>query len=128
MGKIENNPYFKGPSRERIEKAIVGMSLEERFDKAIENNVLWLVKQCLNDGVGPTVDDNTAIIRACQYGFVDIVKLLLYDSRILLDDDRAITYALFHASKYGNIEIIKEFLKHERFLELLSFSLKYHKK
>ena len=36
----DENPYFNGPSRERIEKAIVGMSLEERFKKVIENNVL----------------------------------------------------------------------------------------
>jgi len=143
------NPYFKGPSRERIEKAIVGMSLEERFDKAIENNVLWLVKQCLDDGVDPTVNHNEAIQLAAGYGHTETVRLLLSDKRVdpsvnhnwaircaadnghteivrlLLSDKRvdptdANNLAIRWAASNGHTEIVKELLKDKRVRDKLS--------
>jgi hypothetical protein len=40
--------YFKGPSKEKILKRIEGLSLEEKLRLAIENNCVWMVKDCLN--------------------------------------------------------------------------------
>jgi len=82
----DENPYFKGPSREQIEKAIVGMSLEERFKKAIENNVPWLITDCINNGFDPSWSDNWGL----HYTINKNIKELLYKDERVRDSQKLI--------------------------------------
>jgi len=101
----DENPYFKGPSRERIEKATVNMSLEERFEKAIENNVLWLLEECIKKGA----DLFHGLWVASENDNSEITKIILDK---ILDYDGPINYNLIsevfnRAVIYDNIDLIK---------------------
>ena len=67
----------------------------------ILNNVKWL----LNQGFDPSANDNYTIRLASRYGFTDVVKLLLSDSRVDLSTDD--NEAIHLASNYGHTEIVK---------------------
>jgi hypothetical protein len=49
--KIEDFEFFKPKSKERILESIENMSIEEKFDKAIENNIKWLAEDCIEKGL-----------------------------------------------------------------------------
>jgi len=109
---LKDTTYFKGPSRDRIEKFVVGLSLEEKFQVAIKNSCIWLVKQCLDDGVDPSDYDNWAIWMAAKCGHLEIVRFLLADSRVDPSDydNRAILWAMNN----DHIDVVKELLKNKR--------------
>ena len=42
--------FMKGPSKEKILKRIEKLSsIDEKFEAAVQRNIFWLVKDCLND-------------------------------------------------------------------------------
>jgi len=94
------------------------MSLEERFKKAIENNVLWLVKQCLDDGVDPTAYHNEAIRWAASNGHTEIVRLLLSDKRV--DPTANHNQAIQLAACNGHTETVCLLLSDKRVRDKLS--------
>jgi len=61
----DENLYFKGPKRENILKSIDGLPLINKFKIGIKNNIPWLVKQCISDGIDPTIYDNAYFKLAC---------------------------------------------------------------
>jgi hypothetical protein len=163
----EEFKYFKGPSEEKIRKKIEGLSLEEKFRQAVDNNVPWLVKECIDKGIDllKTSDQDyyydsysnkvfitigeSAIWSVCQYGFTEIVKILLEDGRadprvknsvtmywalnnlytdiikLLIKDGRADPSidkngALDWAADEGHVNIIKQLLKDQRIIDNLT--------
>jgi ankyrin repeat protein len=104
--------YFKGPSKEKLEARLVNMSLEDQFKKAIENNQVWLVQRCIDNGVDPSVGNNCAIQWASYYGYLEVVKIILNDKRV--DPTTNYNYAIQWASYNGHIEVVKILLNDHR--------------
>lgn len=52
------------------------------WEDAIESNNLNVINDFLSNGLDPTIDSDYAIKKACENGFVKIVKILLADNRI----------------------------------------------
>jgi hypothetical protein len=84
--------YFKGPSREKIlknlEKEFKDQFLIFKFKKAIENNLPWLVEECIAEGVDPSLEDQWALyyIDACVISlpgkYEEIRNILFKDNRV----------------------------------------------
>jgi ankyrin repeat protein len=101
------------------------------------------VKEALENGADPTIDDNYALRWACLYGYSELVELLLQDGRadptvhgnisimwacenghidvvkLLLEDGRAdptvtYNYPIRKASEQGNIHVITLLLQDGR--------------
>jgi hypothetical protein len=100
-----NLVFFKGPSRERIEKAIVGMPLEEKFMKAIENNILWLVKQCLDEEVDIKNINSYVIRYLCKKNHLKIVEILYNEPRIYNKLNEFDKFTIFWANYCNNKNI-----------------------
>jgi len=102
------NPYFKGPSRERIEKAIVGMSLEEKFFKGLLNNVVWLVERCIDEGYDSKEFLNFAFQFSSEHNYLNMLRLILKKTDIdpSQDDNSAIRIV----SRFKNKDILKELI------------------
>ena len=62
---------------EYIRKITRDMSPWDKFQLAVENNIVWLFKEALEEGVHPWHQDNWAIRWASGAGFDEIVKILL---------------------------------------------------
>ena len=90
----------------------VSNEMKMSFKEAIRDNDLKKVKYFLNRGVDPSVNDNFAIIKASEKGYLEIVELLLKDYRVdpTLHKNRAIRWA----SENGHIEVVKCLLKDQR--------------
>ena len=110
--------YLKPKPKEYIMKSISHLSLEERFDKAIENGCDWLVKDCIEAGINPAARDNYAIRRASYYGRTECVKVLLADNRVnpAAGDNAAIRCAAYN----GHTECVKLLLTDNRVRNTLS--------
>jgi hypothetical protein len=74
--------YFKPKSYQKLMEILEKTPLKIKFKQAIHNNVLWLVEDCLKEGLDPSIENNYAIKYAAQYGYFDIVKTLLDDERV----------------------------------------------
>jgi hypothetical protein len=114
--------YFKGPSKERILKNLEGKSLKMKFILALQNNVPWLVKDCIKEGADPTIYNNSPIIEASRDGFEKIVKILLKDKRVdpTIDNNRPILLAYLH----DHYKIVKLLLDDNRVYYSLSIENK----
>ena len=90
----------------------VSNEMKMSFKEVIRDNDLKKVKYFLNRGVDPSVNDNFAIIKASEKGYLEIVELLLKDYRVdpTLHKKRAIRWASLH----GHIEVVKCLLKDQR--------------
>ena len=81
--------------------------------------ITWLVKEALDEGADPTVQDNSAI-RHASYAYynegdttnLEIVKLLLKDPRV--DPSTENNFALRHAIQANHYNVVKELLKDSR--------------
>ena len=84
--------------------------------------MVWLVQDCLDEGVDPSAQDNRAIRWASYNGHIEVVKLLLTDKRVdpSADDNIAIRWA----SENGHTEVVKLLLTDKRVREKLSPELK----
>jgi hypothetical protein len=104
--------YFKGPSREKILIALKGKTLKEKFRLAIQNNIIWLVEDCIDKGIDPTFSDNWPIRFAAHENNVELLKLLIKDKRTDPSDlgNIAIQWAFFNVS----VDTIKFLLKDKR--------------
>src|SRR5260221_12176679 len=60
----------------------------------------------------PSIKNNQVIKNACFYGHLEIVKLLLQDSRV--DPSANNNYAIRWTSENGHLKIVKLLLKHPR--------------
>jgi len=103
---------LKPKSKDDILELSNKLSPKEKLKKGCKYGVLLLVKQALEDGVDPSIDNNNAILNASQYGYIDIVKELLKDERVDPSVLNNLTIQL--ASEFGRIEVVKELLKDDR--------------
>ena len=89
------------------------MSIKKDLNKSIKNNdIPNFILLFKDENMNLIYDLDEALIKACEYGSVDIVKILLKDERIAPDEGW--NYALRIASKYGNLDVIKLLLKDKR--------------
>ena len=79
---------------------------------AIQINNIDIVKELLQQGVDPSIDDNYAIHIAIKNGYTEMVQLLLKDPRI--DPNVHHNYIIRIAVAGGYIEIVKLLLKDQR--------------
>jgi len=74
--------FFVGSSKERILKNLENLTLIEKFYASIKGNCIWLLKQCIGDGVDPSRPANLPLEWADSLGLDDVVKELLNDPRV----------------------------------------------
>jgi hypothetical protein len=132
----EEFKYFKGPSREKIEKRLERLSLKQKFIEGIKNRLDWLVKDCIDKGIDPSTTlhpnasskDNWAIWQACFNNDIKTFNILINDERVnpSVEDN----VCLWWANNLKNKEMIKKLLKDSRVLGKLSSEEKllYEKK
>jgi len=106
------NTYFKGPSKERILDSIKNLSLEKKFELALENDAYWLIEQCLDNGVDPSLFNNRAIRFASYDGKYDLCLRLLKDPRV--DPSALGNEAIWWAYEHNHSNVLKELLKDTR--------------
>jgi len=103
---------MKGKSDEEISKEIGDLNPNDLLKKSLDNNYLNGIKLALEKGADPSYNNNYAIKNASIYGHIDIVKILLQDSRV--DPSADNNYAIRYASKYEYIDIVKILLQDSR--------------
>jgi len=108
---------LKPKSEEDILKSSKNLSPEDKLEKGCRYNIPWLVKQALEEGVDP-VDHSNLLVILSQYGYLEIVKILLADKRMdpTCYENSPIAYAYFK----NHIDIIKELLKDDKVRNSLS--------
>jgi len=104
--------FLKPKSEEQIKNSLLDLTPLEKLYKGCVNNILWLVKQSLDEGADPSENYNFFIRYSIQFGYLDIVKELLKDKRV--DPSDYNNYAIRHSSENGYLDIVKELLKDER--------------
>jgi hypothetical protein len=112
INEAEEFTYFKGPSEEKIRKRLEGLSLEEKFKLALENNIPWLANDCLKKGLKLSDKYNNEIVLACIRGYLEILKILLKIKN--LDPNIGNGEPIQWASDNGYLEIVKELMKDKR--------------
>jgi len=93
-------------------KLFEGFVYPEKYKNYIRDGNIENIKELLKQGWDPSVDRNDPFFIACQYGQIEIVKLLLQDKRVnpASHDNSAIA----EACREGNIEVINLLLKDSR--------------
>jgi hypothetical protein len=105
----EEFKYIKPKSRESILKSIVRLSLEKQFIIGIENNIPWLVQDCIDRGVDVNLSFylgefsnnkkylNYAIRFATVYNFIEIVRILIkHKDTAVIDQGRTLYNCLLN--------------------------------
>jgi hypothetical protein len=109
---IDDLIYFKPKSKEKILKALENDTLEQKFNKAIENNISWLVEMCIEEGIDPSKNNNWALRTSISNGSLETVKIILKDERV--DPSLYYNFCFQKAVNAGHIEIVKFLLEDKR--------------
>lgn len=86
--------------------------MTDEFFNACREGDLTQIQRSLEQGVDPSMESNKAIRMASAWGYVDIVKLLLQDSRV--DPTVFFNYALRWACNYRHLKVIEALLQDGR--------------
>lgn len=88
-------------------------NMDQQLIQAAENGNLEEVQRLMEMGADPSTDNNEAIVMATINGHLEIVRLLLSDSRVSssVDDNRAIICA----STNDRVEILRLLLQESQF-------------
>lgn len=78
---------------------------------AVNNNDIDKVKELLDEGYDPSLNDNDASVLASFKGYLDILKLLVRDRRVNLRN----TDAIHLAAKNGHLDVVKFLLNKRAF-------------
>ena len=112
MGSIEDIKdylkWLKPYNKEYIESKI---NLND-WDEVIEVGILKFVKNLIDKGFDPSIDDNYAIQLASYNGHTEVVKLLLDDPRV--DPTVGNNFAIRMSSEYNHPDVVKLLLQDER--------------
>lgn len=65
-----------------ITELISNLSDEDKLIKGCMYNIDWLVKDMINKGVNPSIDNNRPIYVASYLNNIDIIKILMNDKRV----------------------------------------------
>ena len=91
------------------------MTKQDEFEEAVLNNNFNQVELLLkNVNIDPSGNDGSSFRAAAKYGYTNIVKLLLNDSRVDPSEWNDHDYAFRSASENGHLEIIKILLEDHR--------------
>jgi hypothetical protein len=109
-GDVNENvrDLMKPKSEEDIEKAIQKLNPDQQLLKGSANDIVWLVKQALDNGADVHTQNDAALQWACMNGHIEVVK-------ILLDAGAHVTrngYAMQLAKISGHNEIVKLLKQH----------------
>ena len=95
---------MKPKSDEDIKKSLGKLTPDEKLIKSARYEVLWLVKDALEQGANVHTNDDLALRLASNNGHTEVIKLLLdAGADVHAWDD----WALRWASEYGHIEVVK---------------------
>ena len=123
--------FLKPKSEEDILKSTEGLTPQEKLLKGCQYNLLWLVKQSLEEGADLDKHDICYVVFnkkpseiAASFGNIDIIKYLLKNNLIEPDYNLIIS-----ASRGGHIDIVKYLFDDGRIKDKLTPSyLKYFTK
>ena len=108
--------WIKGPTPEQIRSRLQSTLSEktpfERLILGCKNGLVWLVQDCLDEGVDPSAQDNRAIRWASYNGHIEVVKLLLTDKRV--DPSAQDNFAIRWASGNGHTGVVRLLLTDKR--------------
>lgn len=102
LSKNNKNNLLKTVCNNYIDNNILNLSI----------NYINIIKLLLKYGADPTYDWNILIITFCIKGNIELVKLLLENSRV--DPSIYNNYCIMMASERGHTEIVKILLKDNR--------------
>jgi hypothetical protein len=118
----EEFKYFKGPSKEKILKQLEKEFLVFKFKKGVENNIPWLVEDCIKEGVDPSLDDDWAIEKATNRKFFNLIEILIKDKRV---DPSSNSNNTIFSSLYNNkFNIVRKLFKNEKVRNKLTLNSK----
>ena len=76
--------FLKPKSKDKILDAIKKLKPEEKFIKACEHGLMWLVEEMLSDpNFDPSVQNNEGVLQAGIHKHEDIVNLLLKNEKVI---------------------------------------------
>lgn len=101
--------FLKPKSKEKILKDIEGLDNIDKYTKGIDYNLPWLVKDMIDEGIEPTIED---LLVTIMHGYIEITKILLNEKSLdpSGDDNQALLQAVVH----NQIEIVELLLKDKR--------------
>jgi hypothetical protein len=141
----EEFTWFKGPSKEKILKAVEGKTLKEKFKLAVRNNIKWLAKECVEQGVLEDEYLTNKFIASLEYDIPKLTKFCLSEGidpnmkfwfgypldiackhgsinvvKVLLDDPATIIsdWSIARAAEHGHIDVIKLILNNNRKIKI----------
>ena len=65
-----------------ITELIYNLSDEDKLIKGCQYNIDWLVKDMINKGVNPSINNNRPLHVAKYFNNIDIIKILMNDKRV----------------------------------------------
>jgi ankyrin repeat protein len=84
------------------------------FHNACHRGNVEMVQKYLNDGIDPSKDQNLSIQIASEFGHIEIVELLLQDTKNRVDPSASNNYAIRYACANGHISVVDRLLQDER--------------
>lgn len=96
-----------------------GCCYDDIFEMSVKSNNLEIFYYIIQlDGFNPSIKNNIALLSASKYGYTEIVKELLKDSRV--DPNMYNGYPFILACEYGHIDIVKELFSHRDRIQYLT--------
>ena len=111
-GKYDIRANLKPKSKEELEKALDKMDADELLKQSSIDGNIKNFKLALERGADPSYVNNYAIRWASYYGHIEVVELLLKDSRV--DPSDCNNTAILWASSNGHKEVVELLLKDSR--------------
>ena len=97
------------------------------FFKSIEDNNINKVKELLlHKRVNPAIHNNKAILEASEYGYFNLVKLLLIDPRTNPSEKKNGMYPISAASSNGHFEVVELLLSDNRVDPTVKYNFAIH--
>lgn len=75
--------FLKPKTEEDIISKLEGLSPYKKFYRGCQHGIMTAVKQAIEEGINPTIENNVGIRMASSKGYTDIVKYLLSFNRII---------------------------------------------
>jgi len=103
--------FLKPKSEDEIMSKMEGLSPYKKFYRGCQHGIIQSVKQAVEEGINPKVENQVGLRMTSDKGYLDIVKYLLsmYKNWDIISDE-----AVKNAAKKDHSEILKLFLNDKR--------------